>query len=235
MTKTPFLTTRWSYLAMLNYEIDPQVLRSFVPPHTELDSFNHRHYVSMVGFLYDDTRIKGLAIPGHRQFAEVNLRFYVRYQAAEGWRRGVVFIREVVPRRAVAWIARKLYEEKFVCLPMRHVIKPSKVEYSWWYDGAWQRLAIDVTGDAELPAEGSEEEFITEHYWGYTARRDGSTSEYRVAHPRWRVRQTGSAVLDCKVNEFYGAEFAEALSGTPTSAFLAEGSAVEIYAGCKVL
>ena len=242
MVAKSFLATHWSHLAMLNYEIDPQTLRAFLPVHTELDTFQERHYVSMVGFLYDDTRIKGVPIPGHRRFAEVNLRFYVRYRAEEGWRRGVVFIKEVVPRRAIAWVARILYDENFVCLPMRHGItydekdrsSPRHVEYSWYHDRAWQRLAVDIVGDAELPAVGSEEEFITEHYWGYTARRDGSTSEYQVAHPQWRVWQAGSAELDCNVGAFYGAGFVEALAGVPSTAFLAEGSRVVVHAGREV-
>ena len=242
MAAKPFLTTRWSHLAMLNYEIDPQVLQPLVPVHTELDRFNNRHYVSMVGFLYDDTRVQRVAIPGHRHFPEVNLRFYVRYRAAEGWRRGVVFVKEFVPLRAVAWIARTLYDENFVRLPMRHSVLSEgvastgeqKVEYSWYHEREWQRLSLEVSGEAALPTVGSEEEFITEHYWGYTACRDGSTSEYLVAHPQWRVWRAATAELDCDVEALYGKEFVSALAGTPTSAFLAEGSEVAVYTGQRV-
>ena len=73
-----FLTAEWRYLAMLNYEIEPAVLAPFVPQGTELDSFDGKTFVSIVAFLFLDTRIGGIPIPFHRNFEEVNLRFYVR-------------------------------------------------------------------------------------------------------------------------------------------------------------
>jgi uncharacterized protein len=197
MAETPFLTAKWTHLAMLNYEIDSSILAPYVPVGTELDHFHGRTYASMVGFLYCDTRILGVAIPLHRDFAEVNLRFYVRRLEPDGWRRGVVFIKEIVPRWAVAFFARVLYDEKFVALPMRHLITPRdgdlqtphRVEYHWKFARQWQHLALETAGPAAQVPSGSEAEFITEHYWGYTARRDGTTSEYRVEHPIWQLWQ----------------------------------------------
>ncbi len=78
VTPAPFLTAEWRHLAMLNYEIDPVILRPFVPSGTELDSWNGKTYVSIVGFLFLKTRVRGLAIPFHQNFEEINLRFYVR-------------------------------------------------------------------------------------------------------------------------------------------------------------
>lgn len=242
MTEKPFLTTTWSHLAMLNYAVEPSVLRPHVPAGTELDCFDGRTYVSIVGFLYSGTRVCGAAIPWHRSFAEVNLRFYVRRLGPEGWRRGVVFLKEIVPRWAVALVARVFYDENFVSLPLRYTIvprdgepsTPRRVEYGWKYAGRWHRLAVETTGAAAPVAPGSEEEFITEHFWGYTARRDGTTSEYRVDHPSWRVWQVSRADVDCDVARFYGPQFAEPLAAAPTSAFLAEGSPVVMYRGRRV-
>lgn len=242
MNRRVFLTTRWSHLAMLNYEVEPSLLQVLVPRGTQLDLFEDRAFVSMVGFLYHDTRVLGLPVPYHRHFPEVNLRFYVRRQGPEGWRRGVVFVKEIVPRRAIAWVARWIYDEPFVRLPMRHEIVPRKeasgvpgdVAYRWYHAGAWQRLAVETVGGAELPAPGSEEEFITEHYWGYTQRRDGSTSEYEVDHPSWRVWQVGRAKFACDVASLYGKQFVEPLSVEPSSAFLAEGSDVTVYRGRRL-
>jgi uncharacterized protein YqjF (DUF2071 family) len=238
----PFLTTTWSHLAMLNYEIDPRVLEPLVPRGTELDFFDGRCFASIVGFLYRDTRIKGFAIPGHRHFAELNLRFYIRRWCDEGCRRGVAFIKEIVPRHAVTWIARGVYNENFVTRPMRHAIetdpleplRTSRVEYSWWEGQRWQGLTLTTKGHAEIPPQGSEAEFITEHYWGYTARQDGTTSEYLVEHPQWRIQPAAGSSFDCDVATVYGRCFAEALGSKPSSAFLAEGSKVAVYPGRRL-
>jgi uncharacterized protein YqjF (DUF2071 family) len=223
-----FLTADWRWLAMLNYEVPPETLLPFVPAGTELDSFKGITYASMVGFLFLDTRVLGLAIPFHRDFEEVNLRFYVRKQAPEGWRRGVVFIKEIVPRRGIAVIARTVYGENYVRLPMRHHRDQVGISYEWLIGGRWNALRVRTCGEPALPAAGSAEQFITEHYWGYTAQRRGTAKEYRVEHVPWRVRQVDEATLTCDAEYLYGAAFAEALSGPPRSAFLAEGSPITV-------
>ncbi|MBW3623772.1 MAG: DUF2071 domain-containing protein [Armatimonadetes bacterium] len=238
-----FLTAEWRYLAMVNYRVDPSLLASYVPPGTELDAWNGIAYLSIVGFLFQDTRVKGFAIPLHREFEEVNLRFYVRRLGPEGWRRGVAFIREIVPRRAIALIARAVYGEPYLALPMRHRIDldprtgsledGGAVEYGWRTSAGWNTLQVVTTGAAEPLREGSEEEFITEHYWGYTARRGGS-AEYRVEHPPWRVWQSDRASVEVDVEAIYGPEFVEPLSAPLHSAFVAEGSPVRVNAGARM-
>lgn len=236
MSERPFLTAEWRSLAMLNYEIDPAVLRPLVPRGTELDAFEGRTLVSVVGFLFLDTRVLGVPVPFHRDFEEVNLRFYVRRRDTEGWRRAVVFVRELVPRRAIAWLARALYNEPYRALPMRHRVDlaTGEVTYEWRHAGRWHRIEAETVGAPTLPAPGSEEEFVTEHYWGYTAQRDGGCKEYRVEHPPWPAWQVRRARLDCDIARLYGPPFAEALSARPRSAFVAEGSAVTVYAGRRL-
>lgn len=224
---------------MLNYEIEPSALVSFVPAGTELDSWNGKTFVSVVGFLFLRTRVLGIPIPFHRNFEEVNLRFYVRRKAEDGWRRGVVFVREIVPRVAIALVARKFYNEPYIALPMAHKIeRPANsvksAEYSWRIGGKQSALRVTARGEAKPLREGSEAEFITEHYWGYNAQRDGSTLEYRVEHPRWHVCETSEAQLDCDVAGIYGARFCDSLNRKPSSAFLAEGSPVTVYKGTRV-
>jgi uncharacterized protein len=119
----PFLTANWRYLAMLNYTVDPRLVAPFVPLGTEIDFENGETFLSVVGFLFLDTRLLGFPIPLHRDFEEVNLRFYVRRRSADTWRRGVVFIRELVPRRAIALIARACYGENYLAVPMKHEIE----------------------------------------------------------------------------------------------------------------
>lgn len=223
---------------MINYEIEPDALRPFVPRGTELDSWNGKTFVSLVGFMFLETRVLGWRLPFHHSFEEVNLRFYVRRKASDGWRRGVVFIKEIVPRRAIATVARVVYNENYVAMPMRHLIevddKTGRVEYGWHHQGSWNHLRVMTTGEAQVLREGSEEEFITEHYWGYAAQRGGGSVEYQVEHPRWRVWQTSSRSLACDVKSIYGQAFAGALDTEPSSAFLALGSEIIVRRGARL-
>jgi len=223
-----FLSAEWRWLAMVNYAVDPAALRPYVPAGTELDVFRGRTYVSLVGFLFLNTKLWGLPVPFHRNFEEVNLRFYVRRKAEGEWRRGVVFIREIVPRRAIAWTARAFYGERYAAAPMRHTIEGDRFCYGWRMAGRWNRLAVTRTGAPRPAAEGSEEQFITEHYWGYAARRGGGSLEYRVEHATWNLWAAAEAEASVAAAGIYGPAFAEALSGKPASAFLAEGSRVKV-------
>jgi uncharacterized protein YqjF (DUF2071 family) len=198
--------------------------------------------VSVVGFLFLDTRVFGAAIPGHRDFEEVNLRFYVRRMATDGWRRAVVFVTEIVPRLAIALTARAFFGEHYVAFPMRHRIEVEAggatelrtVSYSWWLRGRENRMELSALGDAGEAVAGSDAEFITEHYWGYARRRGRRTTEYRVEHPRWRIRTATAARLDCDVAALYGSQFVEFLKAPPASAFLADGSRVTVFQGMSL-
>jgi uncharacterized protein len=237
-----FLTAEWRHLAMLNYEIDPAILAPFVPAGTELDFWNGKTFVSLVGFLFQKTRVRGIPIPFHRHFEEINLRFYVRRRADDGWRRAVVFIKEIVPRMAIAFVARAIYNEPYLALPTSHQIESlpgrpediKSVAYFWRFKGRENFLKLATRGSAQPLIEGSQQEFITEHYWGYTAQRDGSTLEYRVEHPRWRVWDSETAELSCDVAALYGQEFCSLLNRRPTTAFLAEGSLVKVCQGVRL-
>ena len=243
MIGRPFLTASWRCLALLNYEVPPSLLQPLVPRGTELDRWNGATLVSMVGFRFLDTRVAGIPIPGHRDFDEVNLRFYVRRRGEDGqWRRAVVFVRELVPRRAIAVVARWCYNEPYTAVPMRHELEvadaadgqPGRAAYAWRLAGRWHRLEVQTRGRPALPDPGSEAEFITEHYWGYTVQRDGGTKEYRVEHPPWRVWEAEGARFDCDVKAVYGNGFAGYLGAEPRSAFLAEGSGVTVLRGRRL-
>ena len=238
-----FLAAQWRRLVMLNYEADPTVLRPLVPRGVERDTWGGKHFVSVVGFQFLDTRLLGVPVPFHRDFDEINLRFYVRRRADDGSRRGVVFVKEIVPRPALAAVARAVYGEKYVARPMRHRIDLAAdrdtpdgvVEYSWRDAGAWHHVRATTQGGAEPLVEGSQEQFITEHYWGYAAQLDGGTIEYQVGHPPWRVWRAASSELDCNVDVHYGKGFASALSAKPVSAFLAEGSPITVRRGVRMV
>ena len=216
---------------MLNYAVDRKLLEPLVPSGLELDTFRSLNYVSVVGFLFLRTRIFGIAFPFHRDFEEVNLRFYVRHRAADGWRRGVVFVQELVPRRAIAALARAIYGEPYSACPMSHSIAEQNGElqlrYEWQRNGRTEFLSATVAGEPTLAAPGSIEEFITEHYWGY----NGRCTQYQVEHLRWRVWRATATHFNAEVRSLYGAGFVEPLSAPPASAFVAEGSPIVVRRG----
>ncbi|HET9709541.1 MAG TPA: DUF2071 domain-containing protein [Gemmatimonadales bacterium] len=225
-----FLAAEWRHLVMFNYEMDPSLLGPLVPRGTELDTWKGTTYASIVAFRFLRTRILGIPVPLHRDFEEANLRFYVRCRSGAELRRGVVFIRELVPRRAVASLARWLYNEPYRALPMRSTVATSPelaVQYSWQLGTDWHTVSARTGQPLALPAAGSFEQFITEHYWGYTRQRDASTIEYHVTHPPWAVAPADSYRIDGDLTAVYGAALGARLA-TPVSVFLVNGSPVTV-------
>ena len=240
-TGGPFLTARWESLVLLNFDCPRRVLEPLVPRGTELDAWGGSHVITLVGFRFVDTKIRGIGIPCHRTFEEVNLRFYVRCRSSDGsLRRAVVFIKELVPRRAIAAVARLVYNEPYTAVPMDHQVSldgqsGGSATYRWVHRGLEYRLRASVSGAATELVPGSEAEFITEHYWGYTRRRDGSTLEYRVDHPSWLVWKASESSYESPTTpSLYGPTFSEVLAAEPKSAFVALGSEVTVYSGVKL-
>ena len=229
-----FLTARWRYLAMLNYEVDPSILASLLPKGTLLDDEAGRHYISLIGFLFLDTHIFGFPAIFHENFEEVNLRFYVRRELPEGPHNGVVFIREIVSLPLIAGTAKLTYNEPYVTAPTQHSLVRSNeelqsVEYRFGLPKRQCRIALHVDGNPTQVEPGSHEEFITQRSWGFTKQRDGGTIEYAVHHPRWSVWRNARYELDGPLGDFYAAPFSSILSGVPVSAFVADGSAIALH------
>lgn len=229
MLTSEFLKAEWRHLIMINYEVDPAALLPYLPKGTELDLWNGKAYMSLVGFMFQNTRVGGISFPFHRNFEEVNLRFYVKC----GGLRGVAFIKEIVPRWGIAYIARRLYNENYVALPMRHKIvkNPSEieVEYEWKFNGKWQKMGVKCLNEPNEIEEGSDVEFITEHYWGYTVQPNGGTKAYEVQHPKWRVWKAESYKVEVDVEALYGPDLSIFLEKTPASCFLADGSPIQVF------
>jgi uncharacterized protein len=232
-----FLEAEWRKLAMANYAIDPTILKNFLPNKTEIDLWNGLCYVSLVGFMFLNTKLKGISIPFHSNFEEVNLRFYVRHNDKGEWKRGVVFIKEIVPKPALTFVANTIYNEKYETKPMSHLwdVRDGRinVEYSWKKEA---RQMFSVSGTS-IPIEfgaGSEEEFITEHYWGYTKITDQRTNEYGVEHPRWKVYPVDEYSIDVDFGLVYGSEFSFLTNEKPKSVFLAEGSEIVVRSGTRI-
>ena len=227
----PFLTAYWKNLLMFNYEIEPSVLYPYLPRGTELDFWNNTCYISLVGFMFLNTRIKGISIPYYRNFEEFNLRFYVRFKDKELWKRGVIFIKEIVPKRMISFIANTFYGEHYLYVPMKNSLKENddslEIKYEWLFAKQWNFIKAVADKKSMVAAANSEEEFITEHYWGYTKLSETLTSEYRVTHPAWNIHKVNSFELQCNVAAMYGEKFKDYLV-KPRSVFLADGSEVAV-------
>lgn len=235
---TTFLSAEWRNLLMANYAIDPQILKPYLPCYTELDTYNDTYYVSLVGFLFKNTKVAGIRFPFHHTFEEVNLRFYVRYKEDGQWKRGVVFMKEIVPKHMITLVANTFYREKYATHPMKHnwQVKDDRlhVDYYWKVKGEWNFLKAVADIKPTPLVEGSEEAFITEHYWGYTHVNEACTGVYGVDHPKWNIHAVHQFDVHCNTAELYGAPFVDALSVSPKSVFLAEGSPIKVFKGSQL-
>ena len=236
----PFLTAIWENLVFLNYDCPTALLEPLLPRGTELDVWQGSTLISVVGFMFRDTRVLGIPIPFHRSFEEVNLRFYVKREIGGESHRAVVFVRELVPRRAVAAIARWAYNEPYLAMPMDHRVAldakgGGSASYGWHHGGQRFEVRAQVDGPAKTGEPGSEAEFITEHYWGYTRQRDGGTLAYRVEHDPWALWVSQEAQFVGPAQVLYGGDFGEVLHAQPRSAYIAVGGRVAVYAGTRVV
>lgn len=230
--KNVFLSAEWRNLIMANYVVDPAILQPYLPAKTTLDFFKGKTYVSLVGFLFADTRIRGIQIPFHVNFEEVNLRFYVKHFCNGEWRRGVVFIKEIVPKPAISFVANTIYKEKYCCMPMAHSLSADKQQiqagYRWKYKGAWNHINVIAASAAENITAGSEAAFIAEHYFGYSRYTAGKTYEYEVKHPRWQIHPVQQFDLHCDFENIYGKSFSFLQNTSPGTVFMAKGSEVTV-------
>jgi len=227
-----FLRAEWRKLAIANYAIDPDLLKDQVPFGTELDLWEGKCYVSLVAFMFLNTKVMGMKIPFHTNFEEANLRFYVRSKDGDNWKRGVVFIKEIVPRHAISFVANTFYNENYVTLPMRHSWKKHEdeleISYAWKQQDFWHSFAVKAEAQAQDLGVGSEAEFITEHYWGYAPVNAQKSNEYEVRHPRWEHYKVRSQEIIVDFGRLYGSRFAILNDRQPDSVMLAEGSEISV-------
>lgn len=236
MPRQKFLTAHWRRLILVNYPAPPEVLAPWLPQGTELDTWQGHTFVSLVGFAFLKTRLLGLPVPGHCNFPEVNLRFYVRCPHSCESRRGVTFIRELVPRRAVAWVARYLCGENYLPVPMSYRPRglladwqaPGELEYAWTFAGERYRIFARVEGKPAVPLPGSHEDWIVNQQWGYSGRPGEVCREYHVEHPPWRLWPARDLTLEGDFSRLYGPALGAVLAAPPYSALVADGSAVSV-------
>lgn len=240
MPKRQFLKAQWLNLVMINYEVDPEILKPYLPPGTELDYWQGKALVSMVGFLFHQTKVLNVSWPLHTNFEEVNLRFYVKHFNGTEWRRGAVFVSEIVPRPMIALVANNLYKEHYRALPMRHSITKVDADhtqylYEWKLKGKWNKLCATVNNTRKSIEAGSPEEFIFDHYWGYNKLSATQTMEYQVEHISWNTGDTTNFIFDADIAALYGSAFEPWLNREPVSVFFADGSDIAVRMGEKIV
>ncbi|SHG63112.1 YqjF family protein [Flavobacterium johnsoniae] len=227
-----FLKAEWKNLALFNYEVDREILEKYHPEGTEIDIWNNKCYISLVGFMFKNTKVLGIKVPFHVDFEEVNLRFYVKRFENGEWKRGVVFIKEIVPKKAITFIANTLYQEHYETQKMRHEIIESNNTntfiYQWKNDKEWNTIELETKNVLTQIETNSEAEFITEHYFGYTKIDQETTFEYEVTHPRWEQYEVLNHRIDIDFEKNYGSDFGFLQTQKPTSVFLAKGSKITV-------
>lgn len=235
MPNKVFLKAEWNNLLMANYEVSPQLLSALVPKQTELDFFEDKCYVSLVAFMFNNTKVLGLKIPFHVNFEEINLRFYVKRKINNENERGVVFIKEIVSKPAITFVANVLYNENYDTMHTAHEFSKvdgnKKIAYKWGRkQNNLNEFSFVTSGKKSSLIPGSMEEFITEHYWGYAANGD-ETTEYEVAHPQWNILEHKEHFINCNFASVYGKEWEFLNTQKPSSVFMAEGSEIIVYKG----
>lgn len=233
-----FLKAEWRKLAIANYEVQPEILKPLLPYQTELDYWEGKAYVSLVGFRFLNTRLLGLPIPFHQNFEEVNLRFYVKYKDGNEWKRGVVFVKEIVPKFMISFVANTIYGEHYVTLPMRHqweiTSEQITVNYEWKFEKEWNKFKVSASPQPTEIKPDTEAHFITEHYWGYTRINAQKTSEYEVRHPTWAQYEVKDYDIRLDFGRLYGQEFQNLNTQKLDSIMLAEGSEISVEPKKKV-
>lgn len=234
VNNSTFLTAEWKNLIVINYQVNPVILQHYIPRGTEIDLFNGHAFISLVAFCFNKNKLWGIIPSFPYNFEEINLRFYVKRTVDGITRRGVVFIKEVVPSKLIASTARILYNEPYTSLKTRYTATTTSFAYSWEQLHEEYKIEADIKPDLLELKPGSFEEFVLEHYWGYTDQKNGKTFEYQVKHPRWNYWETTGFATSPNIKNFYDPVFKPILTGEPHSAFVAQGSAISVSTPSKI-
>ncbi|WP_264521053.1 YqjF family protein [Flavobacterium sp. N1994] len=227
-----FLKANWENIIMVNYEIDPEILFPYLPQGVELDLYEGKAYVSLVGFMFKDTKLFNITIPRLGTFEEINLRFYVKRKEEGVTKRGVVFVNETIPYKIVAWMANTLYKEHYTVVPTKHSISKDdvnqKIQFDWQLNKKWNSIYVENRLPSQPMQQDTLEKFIYEHYYGYTKVSNGKTEEYRLHHPSWEIHEVVDYKVDCDFKAMYGESFSVLNDTKPSAVFIAKGSSVAI-------
>ena len=228
----PFLTAHERYIAMLSYRADPALVKPYIPTEVELDLYGGEMFLSLVAFLSLETRLPLFSNLKQTNFERIDLRFNVRRKSADTWRRGISFVRRILPKAVASGMARAFPTEIASGSPLKSDIvdcdNTINVNYSWKCATKWRSLQMCAAGTPRAIPAGTFEDYLLERNWYFGEFRRGC-SEYRVERPRWRVWEVSCANLDHDINKLFPEEFAQLLSRPPALQLLAEGSHVQLW------
>ena len=231
--KGPLMTGAWKDLLVASYEVPKEALQPYLPEGVELDSWNGKHYMSLVALQCQDIQGLGVKVPGGDNFEQVNLRFYAKRNTPEGEKKGAVFIKQIVASEVVAFASKALLNESVSTASMSHKLTEEtaegEVSYRWDVNGTTSEMSAHRVGQAKPLVEGSQEEFLLENYNGFSVQRDGQTIEYKVEHPPWKTYEAANPVIDVDAVGLYGKELAKYLSGPPSSVIIVDGSKTAVF------
>ena len=230
--KTHLLSAHWTNLLVVNFETTKIFLEKHLPAGTELNDWNGKYFMSLVGFQFSKTKICGILSPFYRSFPEINLRFYVKRKTKTGWQNGVVFIKEIAPAKLIGFMAGWLYNENFICLKMKSRFinegDKNKIEYCWNINNEWNYLKAIVKNKPVHYPQESLEGFISSHYHGFTRITETQTKEFEVIHSPWKIYHVLSFDIKLDAEAIYGKESAPFFSHQPCSVFMMDGSETKV-------
>jgi len=224
-----FLVADWQKLIFVNYEVDPSILLPYLPKGLELDGYKGKYYISFVTMRFNNTRVLGIPFPFHTRFEEVNLRFYVKRKLLDNsWRKGVIFISEIVPKPMITWIAKALYNESYQTLKLDHrwdiQRNTQTINYNIFKQGHKNSISIKTNHNNEMIAHNSLKKFIIERYFGYTSNRKNRVIEYEVIHTPWKTSDIHNQDININFEQLYGKTFSFLNTQPPESIYFTEGS-----------
>ncbi len=227
--KKVYLQAQWKHLVLANYAVPDSVLEPYLPDNCELDKYEGSAYLSLVAFQFKETKVYGLKWPGYTNFPEYNLRFYIKLNGV----RGVCFIREYVPSKLIAWIARSVYNEPYKAANLQDIVESNAetiaAQYSLNDQGATFNVVVKGNNSPYEPPSDSIEHFFKEHELGVGRSKSGETVTYNVHHPIWRVYPIQEYALSIDWERVYGQQFSFLQGREPNSLCFAEGSEITVF------
>lgn len=231
-TMSVFLTAEWRNLILVSYQVPDNALQKYLPDNLHLDKLNGSAFVSLVAFDFINTKVKGMKMFFHLNFPEINLRFYVN----DGRRRGVMFIREFVPKPVVVLGANLFFNENYSAAKMKSEIilgSTLKAKHEITYKGNYNSIEVETVNKSFMPDENSTEHFFKEHEWGFVKSRSGQTNAYKVEHPFWQVYPIKKFNINVDFGKLYGQQFSFLNKQEPFNVTFAEGSVIKVFSAQK--
>lgn len=231
--KTHLLRAEWNNIIMANYAVPKELLLPYVPYKTELDFFESETYVTLAGFMFLNTQMLGFDIPFHSNFEEVTLRFYVKSTRGLAAKRGVVFIKEIVPKYAITLLANTVFGQNYMTLKMKsfHQDMGDHMEtaYEWKHLDKWNKLTAKAGKRSTPIRQNRFNEFIADHYYGFRKNGETKTYQYEVEHELWETFNVIDYSVNCDFGSLFGNEFSILNKEKPKSVFMLKGSEIRIH------